>query len=106
MPDNEKIIKDFPTCRICGSTETISGLATQEQKLKGKIPLNAFTSGRKEVYPIEQPALAVMTLQCVLNFYDVCAGCGIERCTRSMLIKAPVQLPPQQQSNISQILRK
>jgi hypothetical protein len=105
MPD-EKIIKDFPACPHCGSTETISGLATQEQKLKGKIPLNAFTSGRKEVYPIEQPALAVMTLECVMNFYDVCAGCGMERCTRSMLIKAPVQLPPQNNNPLSKILRK
>ena len=94
MPGTPNIIKDFPKCPDCGSEETVSQLGCAGIKEVGKIPPDTFTSLKKEVIPLEQPQLAGVGVQCILSHFDICAGCGRERCTRSEIIMAPVQGAP------------
>ncbi len=91
-----KIIKDFPNCPNCGSSETVAQLGTASLKALGKIPQEAFVSLRQAIIPLEQPQLAGVMISCIVTYFDVCAGCGRERCTRSEIIKAPVQGQPPQ----------
>ncbi len=92
MPEQPKIIAEFPKCYICGSTERVSELACAEAKEKGKVARDVFTSLRKEVVSIEQPTIAGVMVQAALSHFDACGKCGAERCTRSELIKVPIQV--------------
>ena len=97
MATETKIIGDFPKCPWCGSEEKISEKGCADAKEKGKISKESFTSLKREVIPVEQPMMAGVTVPCILTYYDVCAGCGRERCTRSEIIQAPInaQIPQQ-----------
>jgi len=93
MPKIEpKIIADFPNCPQCGSEETVSQLACAPLKETGKIDKEAFTVLRQNIVPIEQPMFAGVVVQCIVTLFDVCAKCGLERCTRAQIILAPVQV--------------
>jgi len=88
------MLAEFPKCS-CGCGDTISQLGCAPFKKSGKIPVDAFTSLRQLVVPVEQPMLASVTVACIATFYDVCAKCGMERCTRAQLVQAPVQAQAQ-----------
>jgi len=94
MPVEPKIIRNFPKCPWCGSEERVAELGCTESKKKGKIPQDAFASLRKEVIPIEQPLMAGVMVPCLVTHWDICGGCGRERCTRSEIQQAPIQMPP------------
>jgi hypothetical protein len=91
-----KIIADFPKCMDCGCEVTISRLGTAELRESGKLAEDAFTMLEQSIIPLEQPALAAVTVRCIQTFYDVCAECGRRRCTRAQVIQAPVQVQPNQ----------
>ncbi|MDP2860295.1 MAG: hypothetical protein Q8N98_01115 [bacterium] len=93
MPE-VNIIKNFAKCPDCGSEDKISEMGCAGMKATGKIPKEAFTSLRKEIISLEQPALAGVTVPCILIHYDVCGGCGMERCTRAEIFQAPVSAQP------------
>lgn len=92
-----KIIAEFPRCPVCDCEETISQIGTAELREKGKLTQDGFTLLEQSIIPLEQPALAAVTVSCIQTFYDVCAKCGTRRCTRAQVIQAPVQV--QQQPN-------
>lgn len=88
-----KLIAEFKLCPYCGGKDLVSalGLATV---FKGKdMP---FSSLRRDAIPLEQPQLAGITVPVLVVHYDVCAGCGMERCTKAEIIQAPVTASPQQ----------
>ena len=97
MPIEPKLIADFPKCPWCGSEERVSEMASAEFKEKGKIPKEAFTALRRAIVPLEQPALAGVMVSCIFTSYDVCGGCGRDRCTKVEIIQAPVQMGQPQQ---------
>ncbi len=88
------IIKDFPECPDCGSTETVSNEATKEAREKGKLPADAFSHLEVTLIPLEQPMMAGVTVPTILVHWDVCLGCGRRRCTRAEIIQAPVVAQP------------
>jgi predicted Fe-S protein YdhL (DUF1289 family) len=95
MSTEPKIISDFPKCPWCGSEETVSQKGCANAKEKAKIPKEVFTSLKREIIPVEQPVMAGLAVECIMTSFDICAGCGRERCTRAELIQAPIQAKPQ-----------
>ena len=87
-----KIIAEFPKCPSCGSEEKVSELGCAPLKASGKIAQEVFTVLDQKVVPIEQPLFAGVAVQCIVTFYDVCAKCGTQRCTRAAIVSAPVQM--------------
>ena len=93
MPMEPKLIKDFPECPDCHSTERVSEMAAAEFKEKGKIPKDAFTALGQDVVPLEQPVMAGVMVSCILSRWDVCGGCGGKRYTRVEIIQAQQPMP-------------
>jgi hypothetical protein len=91
-----KTIANFPLCINCGSDETISQIACAPLKESGKIPQDAFTSLKQQMTPLETPAKAIVSVQMITAYFDICAKCGQERCTRVQIVQMPIQMPPQQ----------
>lgn len=85
-----QILADFTQCPMCEFETTISQKALE---VSGK-ESPGFASTRKEVVPLEQPALANVTISIIILHFDVCANCGTEYCTRAELQQAPVQFKP------------
>lgn len=94
MPIEPKIIAEFPKCPICGSIKRVSEMGCAELKEKGKIPKDTFTKMRAEAVPLEQPSFAGVGVDCIVNYFDACGNCGLERVTKSEIIKALVQMQP------------
>lgn len=92
MPES-KIIADFPRCYNCNSEEKVSERGVADLIRSGKVSSNVFTCLRKDVVPLEQPMLAGVLAQCIITSFDICAGCGTERCTRAELQSLPVKMP-------------
>jgi hypothetical protein len=67
---------------------------------KGKIAKDAFTHLEVMAVPLEQPAMAGVTVPTIIVHYDVCAGCGRRRCTRAEVIQAAVTMTPQQPQQV------
>lgn len=91
MPGKPKIIAEFKECWNCHCTETLTQKATKDLKEDGRVPKEAFTSLSKQVVPLTDPrgALSVETL---LIHYDICAKCGMTRCTRAEVVTGMVQM--------------
>lgn len=89
MTQESKLIAKWPFC-VCGSDKVISveAFKTAEKELEG------FSALRREVVPIEQPILSAVSVTAIVTSYDVCYECGLERATRSELVKLPVQAQP------------
>jgi hypothetical protein len=93
MPQEVKLIAEFTKCFQCGSEETISQIAMKPLIASGRYPVGTFSRLKVEVVPLDQPRFAGVAVPCVVTSYDVCAGCGKERCTRSEVISMPIQAP-------------
>jgi hypothetical protein len=98
MP-TEKILAEFKQCPMCQSESTVSQIGTVDAKAKGKIPVEAFTCLEMRLVPIEQPAKAILTVESIVTYHDVCGFCGTPRCTRATLLNAPIQMQPGQGQN-------
>lgn len=89
-----EIIKEFPKCPLCHSTEKLSEMAVVELKKSGKVPEDTFTLLRLgDPIPLETPKFAGIPVKCLINSYDVCGKCGVERVARAeiIMLKTEVQ---------------
>jgi hypothetical protein len=91
MPET-KLIKEFPVCPNCGSSELISKLGCAGLVEKGKIKADAPTHLEVQVIPIEQPMMAGVMVSAIVIHWDICAGCGRRRCTWADVQQVPVQM--------------
>jgi hypothetical protein len=86
---------DFPKCPFCGSTETLAPLVLKEKEQRGfkeETPFPALTKMLAPLIPIEK-AVGI-TLPMITLYKDICAGCGIERCTRADIADVPITMAP------------
>ncbi len=93
MPES-LIIGEWPRCPriLCRSKETVALKAIEGIK----VAEGAFVSLEKKVVPLEQPALAGVSVRALLTHYDVCLKCGHYRATRAEIVRVPVQMTPGQ----------
>jgi hypothetical protein len=91
MANEPKVIGEWPVCKHCLSKETVAIKATQPLKDSGKLPKDTPVSLKREIIPLEQPMLQAIMVPCIVTYYDVCLGCGMERATRAEIIMAPIQ---------------
>lgn len=99
MPEQPRVIAEFKECWNCHHTETLTQIATKEMKEAGRLPKEVFTSLSKQIVPLTDPRVA-LSVETLLVLYDVCAKCGITRCTRAEVVTGMVQMrgvpkPPQ-----------
>jgi hypothetical protein len=85
----------FTVCLNCGSSETVAGLAYQEEIMLGnkRIPIDTFKALDTEVRYLENPQMAVLNVPTLRISWDICAGCGQRRCTKvekeNLTLRAP-----------------
>lgn len=85
----------FDKCPHCGSTETITELAWQEEAEAGRVnedtPVQAATVPVALVDPTKTIGITARILRLDL---DYCAGCGAPRCVRASIQQGQVQMGP------------
>lgn len=80
---------EFPltfACPHCGCKDTIARL------LYSKAPGFIFLD--REAKPLEDPRLAVLSVRMMVRYWDQCAKCGREYCTKVEVQNAPVKAIP------------
>lgn len=80
----------FPSCPNCGCGKKISSLAVQGGQ-KGDIP--AFSFLKRDPLPLEDPRKAVLTVRTLVTYYDICAKCGMEYCTKAEIVNVEIRVP-------------
>jgi hypothetical protein len=90
MPNEIKVLHEAKKCPSCGSPGTVSQLGCAEAKAKGVIKPDDFTFLENTSTPVTLPQLAVVSVNVIIVFYDVCAVCGTRYSTRSQLMSVPV----------------
>lgn len=94
MPE-PKVIKRFK-CPNCGESETVTGIAVQEQINKGKIKPNTSYALRKELKPLIPIEQAMLTVPIIAVNWDICANCGTLYPTSVETLDAPLTLEQKQ----------
>ena len=110
MPEQPKVIAEFKECPICRPNflmkfflkllgkpyhpETISQKAYKGLKEAGRVPKEAFDSVSKQIIPLTDPRVA-LSVETLLVHYDICAKCGMTRCTKAEVVTGIVQMRPQ-----------
>ena len=100
MSSTPEVIKEFPVCPWCESTETGASLAIKHLKLieRGILKEGDFISHSKVMAPlIVNPAAIVLTIPLMIHDIDCCGECGRNRIVRVSVMEAPVgtKLPGQ-----------
>ena len=81
---------EYKECPVCKCQDTICRKA---HDLEGNFPKDKFLSLEQTMTALQDPTrLATPTIKVVLAHYDVCAKCGIRRCTRAEITSMPVQV--------------
>ncbi len=86
-----KILTEHPNCE-CGCAETVSQLAFAG--LKEKMP-GGFSYLKQEIFapPISTgSALAMLTVDGVMAYWDICSKCGKGRYTRTATVALQAQM--------------
>ena len=107
MPEQPRVIAEFKECPFCRPNffkrlllrllrkpyhpETLTQLATKDLKEAGRVPKDVFTSLSQQIAPLTDPRVA-LSVETLVVRYDVCANCGMTRCTRAELVTGMVQL--------------
>lgn len=86
QPNDEKLIKEFPTCRVCGSKETAVAYVIKREKAADKISEKAAITPciQKMDAVVSDPLKAPLIgskVPIVVAVTDVCLGCGTLRAT-------------------------
>ncbi len=84
MP-NETFPMEFPKCRQCGCESTAAQIAKEKLDSEGRLSpelLKRFPHMRYVVAPLIPIKLAKLVQPVCVVYYDNCAECGHERCTR------------------------
>ena len=87
-----ELVKAFPECPWCGSTETCTELAIKHLGLreKGLVKESDFVSSSKIQVPLYSPTLATLTIPFMLQEIDGCGGCGRNRVIRLSVMQVPM----------------
>ncbi len=87
-----ELVKAFPECPWCGSTETCTELAIKHLELreKGFVKEGMLISSSKIIIPLYNPMVAVLTVPHLLQEIDGCGECGRNRVIRVSTIDVPV----------------
>ncbi|KKL83467.1 hypothetical protein LCGC14_1974430 [marine sediment metagenome] len=93
MPE---LVKAFPECPWCGSTELCTELVIKHLKLreKGFVKEGMMISSSKILIPLYNPLVAALTLPHMLQEIDGCGECGRNRVIRVSVIDVPVTAIP------------
>lgn len=84
---------EFPTCRICGCEETVAKIAREVLREQGRLPVDAkYPNLRRVPAPLIPIKSATLTQPHCIQYFDVCAKCGFERCTRVEWQDAPIKM--------------
>ena len=93
---SEKIIAEFKECPICKRTETISQIGSIEARKNGKIPEDSFIFIDAKTTLLGNPNTAIISVDAIITYYDICAGCGTMYCVKATNQTLPVQVQQQQ----------
>lgn len=93
MPE-VKVLKVFEECADCGESKTITQLACEPLMEKAQMEPDAPVSMRKEPITLLPPQQVTLTMPLMVVHWDVCAGCGRQRCVRVETMDAPVTMQP------------
>ncbi len=93
-PNKMEVVKEFPKCPWCDSTEICSELAIKHLKLreKGLVKKDDFVSSSKIMVPLYNPVLAALTLPMMIQEIDACGECGRNRVVRVSIAELPVSM--------------
>ena len=69
-------------CPGCGCEKTVSQLTNPEQAI--------FTYMRRETLPLKDSRLAGLTVRTMVRYFDQCARCGMDHCTKVEIQNAPI----------------
>lgn len=95
MTGDKSLPLRFKKCPICGSSETVCGVAFKEEIAQGKVDAEFPGSLEQRVIPKFTPGkVAGVTVDVIVRHYDNCAECGFEYCTKVEIVKAPIKMAP------------
>ncbi|MBU1067770.1 hypothetical protein KKE60_08290 [Patescibacteria group bacterium] len=94
-----ELVKAFPECPWCGSTEIGAEMAINHLGLKekGMFKETDLISSTKILVPLLNPAIAVLTVPFMLQEVDCCGGCGRNRVIRISVMELPMSMVPKGQ---------
>jgi len=85
----------FDKCPNCGSTETITKLAWDEQADKGRVDRDTPVAAEHLQLPLLDPKRVIGIVSGILVLsIDWCASCGGRYCTRAEVVDGPVKMGP------------
>lgn len=89
-----EVVKTFPECPWCGSTETCTELAIKFKELrkKGLVKKDDFVSSSKISIPLYNPVVAALTIPFMVQEIDGCGQCGRNRVIRVSVMEVPLGL--------------
>lgn len=88
---------EIKKCPSCGSSETVTGLAWQEEADKGKVDRDTPVAAEHLQVPLLDPSKSVGISSGILIIHiDYCANCGTRYCTRVEVVTGQVHVgsPP------------
>jgi hypothetical protein len=85
----------FPVCLDCGSSDTVAGLAYQEEIDAGnkRVPVDTFKTLETETRYLVNPQTAILNVPALRISWDICAGCGKRRCVKVEKELLPIKTP-------------
>lgn len=93
MADEPTQVTEFPHCEICHSEKLLTRDAWKE--VRGEED-EAMVGTRKLAIPMNtlsaEAQLIMPTVPCLVLFWDICGGCGIERVVYSAVQTLPIGL--------------
>ncbi len=78
-------------CPKCGGVRTVSRIFTDDELAARKMELPPFTALKQFAVPLVDAKLCIATVPVVCCYYDVCADCGTEYCTKVERGTIPLQ---------------
>lgn len=91
-PNKPEIVKEFPECPWCGSTEICSELVIKHLGLreKGLVKKDDLVSASKTMSPLYNPLIATLTVPYMIQEIDGCGECGRNRVIRISVVPLPI----------------
>ena len=94
MIGTPEVVKAYPECPWCGSTETGTELAVKHLKLreKGLVKDGMHVSASKIMVPLYNPQIAVLAIPFMIQEVDCCGECGRNRIIKITVAEIPYTL--------------
>lgn len=83
----------FEKCPICGSKETLTRLAWDEEAEKGRVNKDTSVAAEHIATPLIDPKKPpVLSASILFQHFDTCANCGTRYCTKADIGTGPVTM--------------